>query len=144
MDVFDLSLTKAAHRNCCCVRLCRSVLKRPTKRRFCRRCRERRYAALNPVAYAFAKLRWNAKRRGHQFTLTIEQFDQFCTWTNYIALKGKHGAALSIDRIRAHEGYTADNIQVLTLAENSRKAHHEGAYAPASSPDPFDKAAPFG
>jgi len=92
-----------------------------TKKRFCPRHHHMRQAETNPLGYTYSLLKTNAKRRGKVFTLTLEQFRQFCTETNYLALKGKQGSNLSIDRIDNSKGYEAGNLQVLTLSANSRK-----------------------
>jgi len=78
-------------------------------------------AETNPLGYTYSRLKQNAKRRRKTFTLTLEQFGQFCTETNYLELKGKQGSNLSIDRINNGKGYEVGNLQVLTLSANSRK-----------------------
>ncbi len=79
----------------------------------------------HPETYFFNNLRCNAKRRGHQFTLTLQEFKQFCKKTNYLKLKGKTKNSASIDRIRSWEGYNINNIQILTLSENTIKRNKE-------------------
>ena len=39
--------------------------------------------------------------------------------------KGRGAGRLSIDRIRPWEGYNINNIQVLTVSENSKKKYAE-------------------
>jgi hypothetical protein len=73
------------------------------------------------VQSTFYFLRGNAKRRGIDFDLTLEQFRVFCTNTEYLKLKGKKSGSMSIDRIDNRRGYEIDNIRLITLAENSRK-----------------------
>lgn len=75
---------------------------------------------------AYYTLKSNAKRRGKEFDLTPEQFEQFCRKTLYIGYKGRTGTALSIDRIDSSKGYTMDNIVVLTNRENGAKGFQEG------------------
>lgn len=70
---------------------------------------------------AYKNLRDNAKRRGKVFTLTFDQFSEFCYRTNYMAGRGRTKESYSIDRIDNNKGYTADNIRVLTVSENARK-----------------------
>jgi hypothetical protein len=53
----------------------------------------------------------------------MAEFKEFCRKTDYIELKGKSANSLSIDRKKSWLGYDFDNIQVLTLSENSRKEH---------------------
>lgn len=75
----------------------------------------------NPLRYWFDVLRQNARSRGIEFLLTIEEFDKFCKKTGYLELKGKGADNLSIDRKDFRKGYVYDNLQLLTLAQNSRK-----------------------
>lgn len=75
----------------------------------------------NPEKYCFQTLRNNSKRRGKDFDLTFEQFLQFAAKTNYILGKGRTRESFHIDRIDESKGYTIDNIQVLTNAENVKK-----------------------
>ena len=75
----------------------------------------------HPLEYAYQTTKDNAKRRGKEFTLTLEQFKRFCRKTNYITGKGRTKTSYSIDRIENHKGYTINNIQILPLSENSKK-----------------------
>lgn len=63
----------------------------------------------------------NATRRGKPFTLTPEQFAEFCYKTDYIAGKGRTKTSLSIDRMINELGYVAGNIAPLPLGLNSKK-----------------------
>ena len=106
----------------CRVRGCRAHVSPGTcNGRFCRRCRDRRFKLRQPLSYAFQKLRSNARRRGHEFTLTCAEFARFCGATGYLESAGKLPGSTSIDRIDSARGYSLDNLQVLTLRENSRK-----------------------
>lgn len=96
---------------------------RPKNDNLCPKHRKRQLKETKPVNYYFNLLRSNAMRRGKEFLLTLEEFEAFCLQTNYLELKGKQGKSASIDRIRPTEGYHKDNIQVLSLAENSSKMH---------------------
>lgn len=75
----------------------------------------------NPLKYAFRALKDNAKQRGKVFELTFEQFKDFAVKTDYINKRGRTAQAYHIDRKREEEGYTFDNIQVLTNSENVKK-----------------------
>ncbi len=70
---------------------------------------------------AYYALRDNSKRRGKEFTLTLQEFEQFCYQTKYLAGRGRSVDSYSIDRIDNTKGYTAENIRVLTVSENSKK-----------------------
>lgn len=121
MDFFRLSDPKRGT-GVCCVHLCRH--KAQKKSHFCRRCRDRRYKAENPVGYAYSKLKQSARRRGHSFTLTLAELEMFFEANPALySERGRAAECLSIDRKDATKGYSFDNIQVLTVSENSRKAH---------------------
>lgn len=90
-------------------------------RRYCCKCEKRKYRAKYPLKYWYNTLKINAKRRGKEFSLTIDQFSEFSMKTGYNELKGKTKDSLSVDRIRNEEGYHFDNIRAITLSENSKK-----------------------
>lgn len=87
----------------------------------CYSCAKRKYKQNHPVKYAYNTLKQNAKRRGKVFELTFEQFQEFCIKYDYIQGKGVTKESYSIDRIDNSKGYTIDNIQILSVSENSRK-----------------------
>jgi hypothetical protein len=105
----------------CCAYRCKN--RRQKRDRFCSKHRKRYKKETNPEAYHFDILRSNAKRRGKDFKLTLEEFKLFCEDTSYLKLKGRSAKSASIDRIDPEKGYEYGNIQVLTLAENSAKRH---------------------
>lgn len=96
----------------------------------CHTCESRLKRDRDRVKYAFNTLRSNAKRRGHGFDLTLEQFRNFAIETDYIVNKGKTATSYSIDRRENDKGYTLDNIQIMTLADNSRKHTKRVVYEP--------------
>ena len=79
----------------------------------------------NPIAYTFDALNNNAKRRGKEFTLTLEEFSQFCEETNYIELKGRSKRKMSIDRIDSSKGYSRDNIRILRFDQNCARGNRD-------------------
>lgn len=91
----------------------------------CWKCKSRKVKDDRPEYYHFKALRDNARRRGKQFDLTLAQFTQFCKETGYMDSKGKTAQSFSIDRIRSWEGYNINNIQILTLSENTKKQRQE-------------------
>jgi hypothetical protein len=123
MDPFTLDPRPRPGR--CRVKGCRHHVTPGQRRKqggFCRRCKEDRYKVRHPYTYALNKLRNNARRRGHAFDLTLEEWIMFCDLTGYVDARGRGAEDLSIDRIRDSEGYTLSNIRVLTVSENSRRA----------------------
>ena len=75
----------------------------------------------NPLRHAYNCLKNNAKRRGKYFNLTYEQFKDFAIKTKYVDHRGRTADSYHIDRIDENEGYTIDNIQVLSNKDNVRK-----------------------
>lgn len=103
----------------CSTKFCRNT--KAPGRTLCYKCRTRKARKNNLLYYTFKAFRDNAKRRGKQFDITLVQFIQFCKDTGYMEHKGKTGTSYSIDRIRQNEGYNINNIQILTLAQNTSK-----------------------
>ncbi len=107
----------------CKVKFCRSP--KDKKDCYCGKHRKRLQLEKDPVAYTYNARKSNAKRRGKSFELTLEEFREFCERTDYMNLKGREASCASMDRIRAQEGYSIDNLQVLTVSENAIKRHEE-------------------
>lgn len=103
----------------------------------CHRCDSRRFKEQNPSAYHYNALRNNARRRGKEFSLTLEEFRDFCEETNYLELKGCHPNDYTIDRIDIEKGYSRNNIQMMRNGENVRKY-----YAYESKGIPYPKPVP--
>ena len=75
----------------------------------------------DPVKYAFLNLRTNAKRRNILFTITLEQFREWCSKVTYIGFAGRRSTSYTIDRRHNDIGYHIDNIEVMEKGENVRK-----------------------
>ena len=75
----------------------------------------------NPVRIAYTSLKCHAKERGKEFSLTLDQFKEFCVKSNYLNCKGIEKNSYHIDRIDESKGYEIGNIQLLTNTENVRK-----------------------
>lgn len=89
-------------------------------KRYCGSCSNKKYREKYPLKYWYTTLKSNAKRRRKPFTLTLEQFGEFCMKTGYDEKKGKTADSLSVDRIKPWLGYSADNIRAITLSDNSK------------------------
>jgi hypothetical protein len=96
---------------------CRNV----STARLCKKCYQRDYRKRNALKYCFSTLMNNAKRRGKEFDLTLEQFEKFAIETNYLHGKGRMSESFHIDRIDPLKGYTIENIRVLTNSENVKR-----------------------
>lgn len=86
---------------------------------------QRKRRKLDPVGVRFTQFRTNALNRSKDFSITLDQFREFCTRTGYCIIKGKRGKNATVDRIDNKKGYHIDNIQLLTLRENVRKYYDE-------------------
>lgn len=102
----------------CETKYCKSVAKRGV---LCWSCAKKKYALANPVKYAYQVLKNNAKRRGHKFTITLQDFIRFCVKTKILLGRGRQKDCYSIDRIDESKGYEPGNIQVLSVGENRIK-----------------------
>lgn len=108
--------------NHCLKDFCRGTVdKKKEHSPLCSRCRNFQWREKYPLHYSFKNLRARARQRGKDFTLTREQYIEFAVKTDYARLKGTTALSLSIDRIENGRGYHADNIQAITLSQNSRK-----------------------
>ena len=111
-----------AERGRCIVGGCRGRSEKG-KGGLCFRHAMQKFKESRPETYYFNNLKQNAKRRGHEFNLTLEEFKIFCHVTGYLKGKGRSSSSLSIDRIDPSKGYQLDNIQVLTNSDNLRKRY---------------------
>ena len=105
----------------CATRNCGRLVSKSCKSPYCPRCHSRRWRDKFPLHYSFKNLRVRAKQRGKEFSLTRDEYIAFAVSTDYAKLKGKTSLSLSIDRIDPTKGYTKENIQAITLRENSRR-----------------------
>lgn len=89
--------------------------------KMCNTCRCRQSRINDPVRYAFNNLRNRAKQRGVIFTITLDQFRDWCTKVIYIGFAGRSSESYTIDRRYNDIGYHIDNIQVMTKGKNIKK-----------------------
>lgn len=87
--------------------------------------KSRQYRQAHPIRAAYLNLKHNARRRGKEFLLTLEQFEKYCrpVTLHYGAKRNKD--TYSIDRRDPRRGYSLDNIQILTLEQNTKKQHSD-------------------
>lgn len=85
----------------------------------------RAYRQAHPIRAAYLNLKHNARRRGKEFSLTLEEFETFARKIILHYGKKRDCNTWSIDRIDPRRGYSLDNIQTLTLSENTRKQHSD-------------------
>lgn len=73
------------------------------------------------MRYLLKNLRGHAKARGITFTITYEQWVEFCLKTGYHETVGTDPNSATVDRIDSRFGYHEWNIRVLTHGENSER-----------------------
>lgn len=93
------------------------------KRRICAKCKSRRYKKQHPMRYFYNASRNNARRRGHEFDMTFEEYKQL--WKDH---GKKPGNGWHIDRIDVRKGYTYDNCQILSGFLNVMKWFEEDRF----------------
>lgn len=82
---------------------------------------QRKIKERDPVYNRYMNFKGNAKRRGKEFSITLDQFRAFCKRTGYIVTKGRRGFNATIDRRCNAQGYHIWNIQLLSHRANSSK-----------------------
>jgi hypothetical protein len=81
----------------------------------------------NPYLYWFGVNKRNANRRAKQsgngkfWYVSFEYWVEFCDDTGYLAIKGRHKDAASLDCKINELGYVDGNLKVLTVSDNARK-----------------------
>lgn len=88
------------------------------KYNYCGTCSSRKTRAKNPLRAYFYHLRNRAKQRPKDFSLTMEEWLDWCKKNDFEPYKND-----SVDRIDNKEGYHIWNIQKLPLIENVNKYH---------------------
>jgi hypothetical protein len=119
---FKISEAKKIEGRYCCAYHCKS---KPCakKRGLCHKHYAIHRRIQDPVYDRFVNFRGNALRRCKDFTITLEQFREWCQVKGYIIKRGHRGKNCTVDRIRNWEGYHIGNIQLITNMANIRKYH---------------------
>lgn len=124
---WELIITKKRSSSCCQVSWCRNAPihylsggKVKTKA-YCSKCCLRRYRANHPINYAFHAIKDSAKKRNIPFSISFEDFSDWCTETGYAENKGVCRLKNHCDRIDDSKGYEKGNIQLLSERENIQK-----------------------
>lgn len=122
MSVEDLLKSMVSKsRNKCRTPRCRNKV--PQGRSICHTCDSRNKRARNPTRAVYEALRFNARRRGKEFSLTFEYFKEWAVQERLLKPDGTRYPNKTVDRKQQHLGYVEGNLQVLTLSENSRKRY---------------------
>ncbi|MGI4736093.1 MAG: hypothetical protein ACRYG7_13030 [Janthinobacterium lividum] len=95
-----------------------------TKKKYCPRHHHQALKDRDPISHIYSHRKQRAKARGHEWTLTLENFRQWCEWTGYHLRCGRTLHAASIDRKDPFEGYHVWNIASIPYGANSAKGRH--------------------
>lgn len=120
---FTSEAKKKAGKYCCAYNCANEPVER--KGGLCHKHYARKRREVDPIYSRFNQFKGNAKKRNKPFTITLEEFRQFCLDTGYLIQKGKCGQNTTVDRIRNPEGYHINNIQLLTNRQNASKGASE-------------------
>lgn len=113
-----VTAAKKAARGKCIYFNCRRLA--AANRHVCNTCRDRAWRALHPEHHLWNNLKKSARKRGVDFTLTVEEFTEWCRENNFVARVGLAADAASVDRRDPSLGYSKGNLRVLTNEENAR------------------------
>jgi|GEM_PF-3428748 len=123
------------------------LAKRGAKKQYCCKHHHQALKRRDPISYIYSQRKQRAKARGHAWTLTLDNFRDWCHFTGYHEKTGRTAESASIDRkINAH-GYHVWNIRCIPYGANAAKYTHAGGgswavgddgahhYTPASDAD---------
>lgn len=100
----------------------------------CSKCQMRIWKQRYPLKYILANLRGNARRRGYEFSLTLQQLQNLPGIEELLILRGRSPCSMSIDRIDPNQGYHIHNVEIIARRENTIKGNKERH---KKSEDPF-------
>jgi hypothetical protein len=95
--------------------------KRGSKFRLCPKHSSRLYKFKDLAAYTYNLRKQRAKARNKPFSITLEEFREFCEESGYLLLKGKKAGSASIDCIVNSLGYAKGNLRMISLSDNAKK-----------------------
>lgn len=126
-----------------CRRASRDPHRKPSLHRLCSTHAKRLSRLRDPAKALFYDMRSNAKTRGKEWSLTLEQFRGIVAQQNYLDGRGRTRECLHLDRKENHKGYHFDNIQIITCAENVIKGNQERRRSFTNAPSLPDDNCPF-
>lgn len=124
--IFQISQQKKTEGIYCCAYNCK---KQPVYKLggLCHMHYRRKRRDIDPIYCRYNGFKGNALKRNKEFTITLEEFRNFCTRTGYLIVKGRRGKNATIDRRCNIHGYHIWNIQLLTNVQNASKGcKHSG------------------
>ena len=95
----------------------------------CETCASRLFRLSHDSHYAYHNLKTSARKRGIEFLLSFEDFEEFCAVTGYLERRGWNPEDWTIDRIKTDLPYQTGNLRILTNADNASHKYEEYADA---------------
>lgn len=93
-------------------------------RSICETCKSRNYAKKNPVKVAFLNVRGSAKKRGHGFEITWEEFKAWSKTKDgkkYMKYKGQGGDDMTLHRPDEEGPYNVKTMQLRYRRDNTKE-----------------------
>jgi Ser-tRNA(Ala) deacylase AlaX len=120
-----MELKKTKIKGVCSAKGC-SAKSRTPGAKFCSRCDSRLWRENNPIEAAWINFCFHCKERDIPNELTFEEYKTWGIKVKYFVGKGRSKTSWAIDRInddpaKGFHGYRLDNIQKLTVSDNSKK-----------------------
>lgn len=119
---FKISEAKKQAGVFCCAYACTNK-PAPRQAGLCYKHYQRKRRLLDPIAFRYNQWRQKCKQRKKPNNVSLQQFRDFCKETGYLIVKGKRGKNATIDRPNNLQGYTLENMDLLTNMQNIRKYH---------------------
>lgn len=89
---------------------------------YCHKHKKQRDRIKYPECNIYEHIKLSAKRRGIEFSITLEYFKKWCKDSGFIEKKrSANRKTWSVDRIDNDKGYIEGNLQVLRVGENASK-----------------------
>lgn len=118
-------IAKSKPKHLCQAKRCKAC--KAPKKKFCSKHHAQSQKQNNLVGYTYNLLKQNAKTRKKVFTITLQDFKDFCNETGYLETKGRTKLKSSIDRKDHTKGYEKGNLQLLSVSDNSKKRWEDEA-----------------
>ncbi len=85
----------------------------------CNTCKSANYAAKNPLRVIYLYKKADAKKRGLDFTLTLEHLKVIAEKSGLLNNRGRGKDSLTLHRINNDEGYHDGGVAIISKSENS-------------------------
>lgn len=98
--------------------------KRGSHKQYCPKHHHQALKRRDPISYIYSHRKQRAKERGHEWTVTLDNFRDWCAFTGYHLKTGRTAESASIDRKLNQHGYHIWNLDCVPLGANAAKYTH--------------------